>query len=120
MLCRSCFMQPVTPYPNHLAGRTYGLIVHGDVAATGSVRRAFGDWLDWMGMVAAGSQALLDRYIAYYEPYATSHDALDDETALFEEAANVARAITEAISICARVGCRNRERTSRRRDPSSD
>ena len=39
-------MQPVTPYPNHLAGRTYGLIVHGDVAATGSVRRALGDWLD--------------------------------------------------------------------------
>jgi len=85
------------PYPKHLAGRTYGLIVHGDVAAAESVRHALDDWLDWMGLVASGSTALLDRYIGYYEPYATSHDALDEETALFEETANVARAITEAI-----------------------
>ena len=84
-------------YPKHLAGRTYGLIAHGDVAAAESVRHALDDWLDWMGLVAAGSTALLDRYIGYYEPYATSHDALDEETALFEETANVARAITEAI-----------------------
>jgi multimeric flavodoxin WrbA len=85
------------PYPKHLAGRSYGLVVHGDVAAAESVRHALGDWLDWMGLVAAGSMSLLDRYIAYYEPYATSHDALDGETALFEEVANVARAITAAI-----------------------
>ena len=35
------------------------------------------DWLDWMGLIDAGDQARLDRYIGYYEPYATSHDALD-------------------------------------------
>lgn len=85
------------PYPKHLAGRTYGLIVHSDVAAAGSVRRALADWLDLMGLVPAGSQVLLDRYVAYYEPYATSHDAFDEEAALFEEVANVAWAITEAI-----------------------
>jgi len=84
-------------YPKHLAGRSYGLIVHGDVAAAESVRRALADWLDWMGLIAAGSTAVLDRYIGYYEPYATSHDALDRETALFEEVANVARAVTETI-----------------------
>jgi multimeric flavodoxin WrbA len=85
------------PYPKHLAGRSYGLVVHGDVAAAESVRRSLADWLDWMGLVAAGSISLLDRYIGYYEPYATSHDDLDKETALFEEVANVARAISEAI-----------------------
>jgi multimeric flavodoxin WrbA len=84
-------------YPKHLAGRTYGLVVHGDVAAAESVRRALDDWLDWMGLIAAGSTALLDRYIGYYEPYATSHDALDEDAALFEEVANVARSITEAV-----------------------
>lgn len=72
--------------------------MHGDVAAAEAVRRALGDWLDWMGMVAAGSTALLDRYIDYYGPYATSHDALDEDAALFEEVANVARATTEAIA----------------------
>jgi multimeric flavodoxin WrbA len=85
-------------FPKHLAGRTYGLVVHGDVEAAGSVRRALADWLDWMGLVVAGQKALLDRYIGYYEPYATSHDALDRETELLEEVANVARAVTKAIS----------------------
>lgn len=84
-------------YPKHLAGRTYGLVVHGDVAAAESVRRALADWLEWMGLVPAGSKALLDRYIGYYAPYATSHDALDKDRALFEEVANVARAIAEAV-----------------------
>jgi multimeric flavodoxin WrbA len=85
------------PYPKHLAGRTYGLVVHGDVAAAESVRRALGDWLDWMGLVPAGSIALLDRYIGYYEPYATSHDTLDRDAAIFKEVANVALSITEAV-----------------------
>jgi multimeric flavodoxin WrbA len=85
------------PYPKHLAGRTYGLVVHGDVAAAETVRHALADWLDWMGLVPAGSVALLDRYIGYYEPYATSHDTLDRDAAIFGEVANVARSIAEAI-----------------------
>ena len=64
-------------YPKHLAGRAYGLVVHGDVAGVESVRRNLSDWLDWMGLIDAGPQARLDRYIGYYEPYATSHDTLD-------------------------------------------
>ena len=80
-------------YPKHLDRRVYGLVVHGDVAGIEGSRRALSDWLDWMGLVDAGDQARLDRYIGYYEPYATSHDALDTDTAVQEEARNVARAV---------------------------
>jgi multimeric flavodoxin WrbA len=84
-------------YPKHLAGRTYGVVVHGDVAGVESVRRALCDWLDWMGLIDAGFQARLDRYVGYYEPYATSHDALDADTAVQEEVRNVARAVARAV-----------------------
>ncbi|HEY2386552.1 MAG TPA: flavodoxin family protein [Candidatus Binatia bacterium] len=80
-------------YPKHLAGRVYGLVVHGDVGGTESTRRALSDWLDWMGLIDAGERARLDRYIGYYEPYATSHDALDADEPLQEEARNVGRAV---------------------------
>ena len=56
-------------------------------------RRALSDWLDWMGLVDAGDQARLDRYIGYFEPYATSHDTLDKDEAVQEETRNVARAV---------------------------
>jgi multimeric flavodoxin WrbA len=85
------------PYPKHLAGRVYGLIVHGDVAGTEGVRRALTDWLDWMGLIDAGARARLDRYIGYYEPYATSHDALDRDKDVQEEVRNVARAVVAAV-----------------------
>lgn len=84
-------------YPQHLAGRVYGLIVHGDVAGIEESRRALTDWLDWMGFIDAGAQARLDRYIGYYAPYASSHDALDRDDALQEEARNVARAVEKAV-----------------------
>jgi multimeric flavodoxin WrbA len=85
-------------YPKHLAGRAYGLVVHGDVAGVDGVRRALADWLDWMGLVDAGSLARLDRYIGYWAPYATSHDALDADAALQEEVRNVARALAQAVA----------------------
>ncbi len=84
-------------YPQHLAGRAYGVIVHGDVTGVESSRRALSDWLDWMGFIDAGVQARLDRYIGYYEPYASSHEALDRDTALQEEARNVGRAVAKAV-----------------------
>jgi multimeric flavodoxin WrbA len=86
-------------YPKHLAGRVYGLVVHGDVAGIESVRRSLCDWLDWMGLVDAGDLARLDRYVGYYEPYATSHDALDADTALRSEVGNVARAVVAAVGL---------------------
>ena len=84
-------------YPKHLAGRAYGVLVHGDVAGIESVRRALCDWLDWMGLVDAGSQARLDRFIGYYEPYATSHDTLDADEALHVEVKNAAHAVVTAV-----------------------
>ncbi len=84
-------------YPQHLAGRSYGLIVHGDVAGIEGARRGLSDWLDWMGLIDAGAQARLDRYVGYYEPYATSHDALDADTALQAEVRNVASAVANAV-----------------------
>jgi multimeric flavodoxin WrbA len=84
-------------YPKHLAGRVYGLVVHGDVAGVEVHRRNLSDWLDWMGLIDAGSAARLDRYIGYYEPYYNSHDALDQDLAVQEETRNVARAVTVAV-----------------------
>ena len=85
------------PYPKHLAGRVYGLVVHGDVAGIEGVRRQLTDWLDWMGLVDAGVQSRLDRFVGYYEPYATSHDALDADLPMQEEVRNVARAVANAV-----------------------
>ena len=85
-------------YPKHLAGRVYGLAVHGDVAGIEATRRALSDWLDWMGLVDAGSFSRLDRYIGYYEPYATSHQALDRDEGVQEEVRNVARAVLAAVA----------------------
>jgi multimeric flavodoxin WrbA len=84
-------------YPKHLAGRAYGLIVHGDVAGIEGARRSLSDWLDWMGFIDAGAPARLDRFIGYYEPYATSHEALDKDEAMQEETRNVARAVAKAV-----------------------
>jgi multimeric flavodoxin WrbA len=84
-------------YPKHLAGRAYGLVVHGDVAGIESTRRSLSDWLDWMGLVDAGPTSQLDRFVGYYEPYATSHDTLDEDTAFQEEVRNVARSVSSAV-----------------------
>lgn len=85
-------------YPKHLAGRAYGLFVHGDVAGIEGLRRELSDWLDWMGLIDAGPSARLDRYIGYYESYAASHDALDEDNAVQEEVRNIARAVINAVS----------------------
>jgi multimeric flavodoxin WrbA len=85
-------------YPKHMAGRVYGAIVHGDVEGTENAKRALCDWLDWMGLIAAGQQSRLDRFIGYYEPYATSHETLDRDTAMQEETRNVARALVQAVA----------------------
>jgi multimeric flavodoxin WrbA len=84
-------------YPKHLAGRAYGLVVHGDVAGVESHRRNLTDWLDWMGLIGAGAAATLDRYIGYYEPYCDSHAALDQDKAVQEETRHVARAVVQAV-----------------------
>lgn len=84
-------------YPQHLAGRAYGVIVHGDVAGVEESRRALSDWLDWMGFIDAGWDARLGRNIGYYAPYASSHEALDDDLAIQEETRIVARAVATSV-----------------------
>lgn len=86
-------------YPKHLADRAYGLVIHGDVAGIDDTRKALSDWLDWMGLVDAGHQARLERFIGYFEPYATSHASLDDDKAVQEETRNVARAVARAVKL---------------------
>ncbi|MYM66891.1 NADPH-dependent FMN reductase [Pseudoduganella sp. FT55W] len=84
-------------YPKHLAGRAYGLVVHGDVAGIESLRRNLADWLNWMGLIDAGQQSALDRYVGYYQSYAESHEALDLDEKFQQEVCNVARAVAAAV-----------------------
>jgi multimeric flavodoxin WrbA len=86
------------PYPKHLAGRAYGVVVHGDVAGIEGLRRSLADWLDWMGLLRAGPKAAFDRYIGYYQPYATSHEALDADTAVQAEVMGAAQAVAAAVT----------------------
>jgi multimeric flavodoxin WrbA len=86
-------------YPKHLAGRAYGLVVHGDVAGIESTRRSLSDWLDWMGLVGSSPTAMLDRFVGYYGPYATSHEELDRDTAFQEEVRNVARSVGATVQL---------------------
>lgn len=85
------------PYPRHLEGRLFSVIAHGDVEGAENVRRSLADWLRFMHLVPAGPFAELDRYIGYWEPYATSHDAFDKDKAIQEEVRNAARTLLEAV-----------------------
>lgn len=85
-------------YPRHLAGRSYSAVVHGDSAGTENLRRCLSDWLNDMHLVAAGTDSCLDRFIDYFGPYATSHDALDRDFALHEEVRNAARALITQVT----------------------
>jgi hypothetical protein len=84
-------------YPRHLSGRAYAIVAHGDTEGADIVRRSLSDWLDEMELVRAGAAATIDRYVGYFEPYATSHDALDADEALLEEARNAARALLRQV-----------------------
>jgi len=85
------------PYPRHLAGRTFGVFAHGDSAGAETLKRILHDWLQDMGLIPAGHIAIVDRYICYLTPYATSHEDLDKETATQEDVRNVARAVAQAV-----------------------
>ena len=67
--------------------------MHGDAAGAEALRRSLSDWLCDLQLVAAAPAANIGRYVGYYEPYATSHDALDEDAAIHEEVRNAARAL---------------------------
>ena len=85
-------------YPRHLEGRLYSVVVHGDVEGAENVRRSVSDWLKFMKLQPAGPDAELDRYIGYWEPYATSHDALDKDTAIQAEVRIAAEQLARAVT----------------------
>jgi multimeric flavodoxin WrbA len=85
------------PFPRHLAGRVFSVIVHGDSAGAESLRRGLSDWLEDMGLIAAGHLSQIDRYIGYLKPYATSHDDLDADQDTQEDVRNAARALVQAV-----------------------
>jgi len=84
------------PYPRHLAGRVFSVVVHGDAAGAETLRRSLSDWLEDMGLIPSGSLSLVDRYVGYLEPYATSHDALDGDPDFQEDVRNAARSLVQA------------------------
>jgi multimeric flavodoxin WrbA len=89
-------------YPRHLAGRVYSVVVHGDAAGAETLRRSLSDWLSDMGLIAAGNAALVDGYVGYYAPYATSHDELDRDDDFQEEVRNAARSLISAVRLLRR------------------
>jgi multimeric flavodoxin WrbA len=86
-------------YPRHLAGRVFAVVVHGDTVGAETLRRSLSDWLTDMKLLPAVRQGGIDRYIGYYEPYATSHDALDKDTDLQLEVRNSTKALVEAVGL---------------------
>jgi multimeric flavodoxin WrbA len=86
------------PYPRHLAGRIFSVVVHGDTEGAEVLRDQLIDWAQDMQLVPAGGNAELGRYVGYYEPYATSHEALDRDHAFQEEVRNAARTSMEAVT----------------------
>ena len=89
-------------YPRHLAGRVFSVVVHGDAVGAETLRRSLTDWLTDMGLIAAGHVALVDGYVGYYKPYATSHDELDEDKEFQEEVRNAARSLVSAVRLLRR------------------
>ncbi|MDP1865127.1 MAG: flavodoxin family protein [Bradyrhizobium sp.] len=85
------------PYPKHLDGRHFAVVAHGDAVGAETLRRSLSDWLTDMSLVQASRTAEVDGYIGYLEPYATSHQALDEDTDFQEQTRNAARALGNAI-----------------------
>ncbi|WP_025036823.1 flavodoxin family protein [Bradyrhizobium sp. DOA9] len=87
------------PYPRHLAGRHFGIVVHGDAVGAEGVRRTLSDWLTDMQLISAGRYAELDGYVGYMEPYATSHRELDEDREFQQSVQNAARALGNAVRL---------------------
>jgi multimeric flavodoxin WrbA len=84
-------------FPKHLAGRIYSIITHGDAAGIDNLRNSLADWLNDMHLLPAGLHGTLARYVGYYEPYATSHEALEKDKAFHQEVEGVVKGLTAAV-----------------------
>ena len=52
-----------------------------------------------MELIPAGRVAVINGYVGYYKPYATSHDELDQDSGFQEEVRNAARALVNAVRL---------------------
>jgi multimeric flavodoxin WrbA len=86
-------------YPRHLAGRAFAVVVHGDAAGVEALTHALEGWLSDMHLVPARGGGILGRYVGYYEPYATSHEALDADDDFLTETREAARALLATIPL---------------------
>ena len=84
-------------YPKHLAGRAFSVVTHGDAAGPENLRRMLADWLSDIGMIQAGPSALIDTWIGWYKPYATSHQDLDEDQDLFVEVGQAALSLANMV-----------------------
>ena len=62
------------------------------------MRRSLHDTLSDMGLEPAGIRGDLDRYIGYLAPYATSHEALDQDGAVVQEVRNAMKVLVGKVS----------------------
>jgi multimeric flavodoxin WrbA len=84
-------------YPKHLAGRAFSIVAHGDAAGPENLRRMLTDWLTDLELIPAGPSALIDTWIGWYQPYATSHEDLDKDQDVFTEVDNAALALANLV-----------------------
>jgi hypothetical protein len=75
----------------------FSAVVHGDTTGAETVRRILSDWASDLEMIPVGGKGEVDGYIGYYEPYATSHAALDKDIAFQDEVRNAARTLVAAV-----------------------
>lgn len=86
-------------YPKHLAGRAYGLVVHGDSDGVETVKRILVDWLNDMQLIQASPSSCVAKYVGYYQPYATSHDELDKNKDMLEEIENSVLSLIHQVQL---------------------
>jgi multimeric flavodoxin WrbA len=84
-------------YPKHLAGRAFAVVAHGDAAGPETLRRLLAEWLTDIGMIQSGSSGVVDAWIGYYRPYATSHEDLDADPDTFARVTNAALSLVEMV-----------------------
>jgi multimeric flavodoxin WrbA len=90
------------PYPQHLAGRPFSVVVHGDYGGEEAAQSAITNWLRDSGLIEAGHSSQLAALVGYMQPYATSHDDLDRDTAFQEEVRNAARSLVQSVKLMRR------------------
>ena len=79
--------------------RIFGVVAHGDAVGAETVRRSLSDWLTDMSLISAGRFAEADGYVGYMQPYATSHEAFDEDTDFQREVRNAAHALGTAVKL---------------------